>query len=109
MAYSLDLREKVVNYVKSGGKKCDAAKIFDISSWCVNDWCKKDNLEPGKPTGRPRKVDWKKLEKDINDFPDKRLKDRAQEFGVWINSIWHAKKKMNITHKKNSKILRKMS
>lgn len=108
MAYSLDLRERVVNYVKSGGKKSDAARIFEVSYWCVMDWCKRDNLNYKKSPGRPRKFDWNKLEEDIKNNPDKRLIDRAEDFGSCIHSIWYAQNKMSITRKKNSKIFRKV-
>lgn len=97
MAYSLDLRNRVVKYVLNGGKKSEASKIFNISYWC-----KRTDLSPSKPTGRPRKLNWDKLEEDIQKNPNKMLKERAKEFGVWINSIWYAKKKMRITVKKNS-------
>ena len=65
MSYSLDLRHRVVLYVKDGGTKISASRHFKVSLWCVNDWCKRDNLVPIKPYGRPRKIDWDALATDI--------------------------------------------
>ena len=36
MAYSLDLRKKVVDFVSSGGRKKRARELFGVSIWCVN-------------------------------------------------------------------------
>ena len=101
MAYSLDLRTRVVSYVKDGGKKSTASKLFKVSIWCVNDWCKRADLSPIKATGRPRKFDWDKLQQDIQENPDKLLKERAKTFGEHINAIWNACQVMGFSHKKN--------
>jgi len=84
MSYSLDLRHRVVLYVKDGGTKISASCHFKVSLWCVNDWCKRDTLEPIKPSGHPRKIDWGALALDIQKHPDKVLRERAKEFGVRI-------------------------
>ena len=104
MSYSLDLRHCVVSYVKDGGTKISASQHFKISLWCVNDWCRRDSLEPIKPSGRPRKIDWQALEEDIRKYPDKLLRERAAAFGVRINAIWYVCQKLKISHKKNTKI-----
>ena len=44
--------------IKDGGTKIAASRHFKVSLWCVNDWCKRENLVPIKPSGRPRKIDW---------------------------------------------------
>lgn len=109
MAYSLDLRQRVVDYVKTGGTKKDAHILFKVSLWCVNDWCSRDNLEAERPKGRPRKIDWTALESDIRNNPDKLLRERALEFGVWPNAIWYACQVLKVTHKKKPSIHRKKS
>ena len=41
MTYSLDLRQRVVDFVKkNGGSKAEASRVYDVSIWCVYDWCK---------------------------------------------------------------------
>ena len=58
-------------------------------------------LEAQRPKGRPRKLDWEALKSDIEKHPDKLLRERAKEFGVWPNSIWYACRCLGVTHKKN--------
>ena len=88
MSHSLDLRKRVVEYVKDGGSKESAAKLFKVSRWCVYDWCKRKDLRPQSPPGRTRKMDWEALREDVKLHPDKLLRERAVEFGVHINAIW---------------------
>ena len=57
MAYSLDLRESVVRFIKAGGSYIDAHRQFGVSLWCVRNWCKRPLLEATySHQGRPRKV-----------------------------------------------------
>lgn len=110
MAYSLDLRQRVVDFVHSGGSKAEAHRRFKVSLWCVNDWSKRKDLQAQRPKGRPRrKLDWEALKADIEKYPDKLLRERANEFGVWPNAIWYACRRLNITHKKNFSVQRKGS
>ena len=109
MSYSLDLRHRVVSYVRSGGSKSAAHRLFKVSLWCVNDWCTRTDLTTHRSKGRPRKIDWKALEADILNHPDKLLRERAVEFGVWPNAIWYACRRLKMSHKKNSSLQRKRS
>lgn len=104
MAYSLDLRQRVVDFVLSGGSKTEASRRYQISLWCVNDWCSRKSLEPIKPSGRPREMDWSALQQDIQKNPDKLLRERAEEFGVWTNAIWYACGQMKVTRKKKPSV-----
>ena len=101
MAYSIDLRERVVNFVKNGGSKAQAARKYEVSRWCVYDWCKRSDLAPVKVKRRSRKLDWEALIKHVQEYPDALLRERAF-FGVNINAIRYALKQMEQTRKKNS-------
>lgn len=100
MSYSLDLRKKVVNYVENGGSITAAAEHYQISRTTIYRWFKRENLAPNKTEYRQRKLDKKALEKDVKENPESRLIDRAKKFGVTINAIYYALKKMKITRKK---------
>jgi transposase len=100
MAYSMDLRKRVVEFVESGGSKAEAARQFKVSLWCVYDWLKRDDLTPGKSPTRHRKVDKKALRRHVQQYPDALLRERAEVFGVHINAIWYLMRKMKLTHKK---------
>ncbi len=56
MSYSLELRHRVVLYVKDGGTKISACRHFKVSLWCVNDWCKKRYLSPYKTIWAASKI-----------------------------------------------------
>lgn len=107
MPYSLDLREKVVEYVENGGSITEAAKVFRIGRASIYRWLNRPQLEATKVKRRQRKLDWKALEKDVKENPDARLVERAQKFGVHPSAICYAFKKMKITRKKNNYVTEK--
>lgn len=104
MTYSIDLRKRVVEFVHKGGSKAEASRRYQVSLWCVNDWCKRDDLTPQPQLGRKRKLDWEALERHIKEYPDALIRERAQYFGVHNNAIWYANRMMKLTRKKNSQI-----
>lgn len=106
MTYSVDLRERVVAFIREGGSKTEAAKRFGVHRITVYSWIKAKSLEPKKHGRRKRKLDWAALQKDINEHPDKMLKERAAAFGVAINAIWYAAHEMKNSNKKNLPIRR---
>ena len=107
MTYSVDLRKRVVEYIKQGGKKTDAAKIFKVSRWCVYDWLEREELEPIKVERRNGKLDWEALARHVEEYPDALIRERAAEFGVAYNAVWYALQQMKISYKKNISIRRK--
>lgn len=100
MPYSLDLRQKVVNFVENGGKITDAAHIFGVGRASIYRWFGRQELEATKVKRRQRKLDWKGLEKDVKENPEATLAERAKKFGVHPSAIFYALKKMKITRKK---------
>lgn len=109
MAYSLDLRKRVVSFVKEGGSKAEASRRFGVSIWCVWDWCNRKVLSPKKQGRRSRKLDWEKLRQHTIDYPDLILRERAEHFKVHNNAIWYACKQMGISYKKNFSLQGKRS
>ena len=107
MAYSLDLRLKVVHFLESGGKITDAAHIFGVGRASIYRWLSRQELEATKVKRRQRKLDWKGLEKDVKENPEATLTDRAKKFEVAPSAIFYALKKMKITRKKNNFVIKK--
>lgn len=107
MSYSLDLRQKVINYIGKGGKITEVAKTFGIVRATIYRWLNRQNLEPTKIERRQRKLDWKALEKDVQENPDAKLIERAKKFGVHPTAIWYALNQMKITRKKRTPVSRK--
>ena len=102
MTHSIDIRTRVVAFVKKGGSKAEASRRFEVSRSCVYGWLAMDSLEPKKHGRRKRKLDWQKLKHHVEEYPDALLRERAAAFGVRISSIEYALAEMEVSHKKNS-------
>ena len=107
MAYSWDLRIRVVEYVENGGSITKAAKLFKVGRASIYRWLGRETLEPTKVKRRHRKLDWSALKKDVVENPESRLIDRAKKFEVRPSAISYALKQMKITRKKKSFVIEK--
>ena len=87
MSYSLDLRQKVITYLENVGTITKAAKIFGIGRATIYRWLNRQNLEPTKVEQRQSKIDWKALEKDVQENPDAKFIERAKNFEYYQNAI----------------------
>jgi transposase len=109
-AYSLDLRERVVEHVKRHGNKLAASKLYRLHRGTIDQWLEYDreykSLVPRKAPGRRSRVDALKLKEYINRHPDHYLREIAQEFGVSYVAIHNALKRLGISRKKNDAVLR---
>jgi transposase len=75
-AYSLDLREKIVESVKKGVPKSETARRFGVHQATVKRYCKRlderGTLEPSKAPGKAPKLDEKAmrlLAQDLEERP----------------------------------------
>jgi putative transposase len=102
MTHSLDIRRRVVLFVKNGGSKAEAARRYDVTRSCVYDWLSRDDLKPKIHGRRQRKLNWEQLRLHVDAHPEALLRERAAHFGVRISSIEYAMKQMRISHKKNA-------
>jgi len=103
MTYSTDLRERVVEFVRAGGSKFEASRRFNVNRQTVYNWLNNNDLQPKRYTRtKHRKLDWDALRRDVELHPDKLIRERAAEFGVYQNAVWHALRQMQLTHKKSS-------
>jgi transposase len=101
MTYSVDLREKVVAFVRDGGGQAEAARHYGISLWCVRDWLARKDLQPQqKGVPRQRKLDKDALKARVRDNPDATLQEHARHCGVDRSVIGKTLKRMKITRKK---------
>ena len=102
MAYSLDLRERVMARVNEGHSVEDTATLFQVSPATIYRWRNRASLERTVVPQRRRKLAPEALRQHVRDYPEARLKDRAKDFGVHPSAIGHALKRHRITVKKNS-------
>ena len=74
-AYSLDLREKIVESVKKGVPKAETARRFGVHRATVKRYCKqldeRSTLEPRKAPGRAPKLDQKARKLLVEDLQER--------------------------------------
>jgi len=103
LSYSVDLRERAVSYVRGGGSRIEASRLFQVGRTTLYRWLNAPDLHPRPAKERRRKLDKAALAAHVRAFPDALLRERAAHFGVGVNAIWVALKKLKIT-KKNDEI-----
>ena len=99
MTYSVDIRARAVARVNEGMQRCEVARLFGLTTRTLYNWMKAGDLHPKKHGSRQGKIDKAALKAHVRDNPDATLHERAVYFGVHINAIWSALKKMNIVKK----------
>ena len=100
MAYGIDYRRRVIDFVKEGGSKRDAARLFKVSRETVYQWLGRgDDLSPRPAQTRRRKLDKAALMRHTKDHPDALLRERAAHFGVHVNAVWTALGKLKVVKK----------
>ena len=111
MAYSTDLRKRVLDFIANSGSKAAAERTFGTSRRTIYNWLEaEDPLISEKPGPKgPRSIDYDVLQRHVADFPDKTLAERAKHFGVSTNGISYALSKLNITRKKDDDLQRTVS
>src|ERR687885_2311537 len=74
-AYSLDLREKVIESLKKGVPKAETARRFGVDRATVKRYCKqldeRGTLEPGKAPGKEPKLDEKATKLLLEDLQER--------------------------------------
>ena len=113
MAYSPDLRKRILDFVQAGGKKAEAARLFNVARSTIDRWlAAKDPYDIKKPGPKKmRVIDEEALRIHVAEFPDATQKERAEHFGVSEFCIGYGLRKLGITRKKkhsgiNSAVMR---
>jgi len=104
MSKSYDLRVRAVSYVRSGGSKAEAARLFGVTRRTIYNWLEmgddlRQKVKPGPKSSR--KVCEERLKELVAARNDARLIELARHFGVHPSTISRVLKRLDITRKKN--------
>jgi transposase len=104
MAYSIDLRERVIAYLNEGHTQEETRIIFKVGTTTIKNWLslisETGSLEKRELDRSPRKFESEKLNTYIEENPDALLKDVAAHFGGTPTGAFHALNREGITLKK---------
>ena len=101
MAYGIDYRRRVISFVKEGGSKLEAARLFKIHPETVYEWLKRgEDLSPRPAKTRRRKVDKQALRQHVRECPDALLRERAAVFKVTPEAVCYLMKTMKLVKKR---------
>jgi putative transposase len=104
MSYSVETRERVIQFIKEGGTKTEAARLFKLSRQTIHNWTQKlesrGTLEDPPPRRPWKKIDPHKLKAIIKEKPDSTQNELAQHFNVHPTAITYALSRLKITRKK---------
>lgn len=96
----------MIEFVRGGGSKAEAARRFQVSRTSIYTWVKAADVlsyqKPGPKTGW--KLEWAMLRRQVEEHADLTQKERAQQFGVSHHWIWNALRKLGLTRKKNDRV-----
>ena len=108
MRCSSDLRKRVIDFVKSGGSKVEAARRFQVSRGSVYNWISaEDGLSYKKPGPKgPRSLDPESLCRHVETHGDMTILEMGRHFGVSRGCVWYNLKQLGITRKKNDRVQR---
>ena len=104
MAYSIDLRKKVIDFLGRGHSQREAQKVFGVGLSAVNRWHQQyhatGSLKNKYPCRRYRKLDMAQLKSYVNEHPDAYLKEIGEVFGCSDVAVLYAFRRLGITRKK---------
>lgn len=102
--YSLDLREKVILYLRQGHSQRRCAEVFSLNLSTVHRWWKRYKREghyhPRLRLGSKGKVNPASLANYVKSNPEKTLKQIGGHFGVSDVAILRRLQKLGFSYKK---------
>lgn len=110
-SYSVDLREKVLQYLEKNQNREAASRLFQVGIATIYRWLsfkkEKGNIEPLRRPYAYKKIDDQKLIDYIEKNPDHFLSEIAKHFNLTAQAVFYALKRLKITRKKSSRSTRK--
>lgn len=104
--YSLDLREKVIKYLKSGKSQSSASKLFMLNPSTVNRWWLRYNKEghytPRTRVGRIPRLSLLEVNSYIESNPNFKSSEMGAHFGMTGAGALYWLKKLGFSYKKKT-------
>ena len=101
MAYSLDLRQRVVASVEEGNSKKATALRYKVSRGTVHNWISRPVLSPDKAGPKqPWVLNPECLKAEIEATPDAYLDELALALNVSRSTVGYGLQRLKITRKK---------
>ena len=102
--YTLDLREKVIRYLKRGHSQKSCAEVFSLHLSTVQRWwtryTSEGHVNPRKRLGSKGKIDPQVLIEYVKSHPDQTLKQIGAHFGVTDVVIFQRLQQQGFSYKK---------
>jgi len=102
--YSIDLRQRVLQYLEGTHDKMKASQLFQVGIATIYRWVarRKQNgsIEPLKRKSTYKKIDDQKLITYVEQNPDHFLSEIAKYFGLTLQAVFYALRRLKITRKK---------
>jgi transposase len=103
-AYSVELRERIIDFVNKGGSRAEAARRYQVSRWSVYRYLEATaagNLTPKPQGGSAEHFSSESLKREIALHPDATLHELGAALGVSHVSVWKKLRRLGITLKKS--------
>lgn len=108
MTYSIDLRKQVLLSIKDGMTIREAAIFYQLSTSTIHSW--QQDLVPKTTRNKaPTKIPNEALLKDVEQYPDDYMYERAQRLGCSKSGIESALKRLGISQKKELRTSKSVS
>ena len=108
MTYSIDYRKQVLSSIADGMTIRQASVFYGLSTSTIHSWQQK--LVPKKTRNKaPTKISNEALLKDVKQYPDDYMYERARRLGCSKSGIEAALKRLGISQKKDLRTSKSMS
>jgi transposase len=108
MTYSIDFRKQVLRSIKDGMTIREAAIFYELSTSTIHSW--QQDLVPKITRNKsPTKIPNEALLKDVEQYPDDYMYERAQRLGCSKSGIESALKRLGISQKKDLRASKSLS
>ena len=102
--YSVDLREKVIQFIKAGNSQKEASIVFGINKMTINRWHlqykSEGHCQPKVRLGAKPSIEKESFVQYVKNHPNARAEDIASEFGISASGARYWLRRVGFSYKK---------